>query len=151
MITGDVFLAPATAKDIDFLYACLLTLRGEAKYSLDDLSIFFERNDLYESDSPVLIASKNSVQFGVLTCNRFVIPRYLGFGIELEEVIVAPEFQGQKLAEQMLLAFLAWVQRQPEVRRVQVRTDDEVRAGRIYSRLLRQADMKTYTKSINQI
>ena len=151
MTTDQISLEPATSSDVDFLYSCLLTLRGGAKYSREDLSKFCERTGLYRSNSPVLIASKSTTKFGMLTCNRFVIPRYLGFGIELEEVVIAPKFQGQGLAEQMLLAFLAWAHRQPEIRRVQVRTDDELRAGRIYSRIFRVTESKVYSSSLNPL
>ncbi len=87
----------------------------------------------------------------MLTFNRFAMPRYLGFGVELEEVVVAPKFQGRKLAGPMLAEFLRWAESQSEIRRVQVRTDDTVRAGRVYSRLFGIAESIIYTRTINKL
>jgi GNAT superfamily N-acetyltransferase len=144
-------LTPLTGDDVDFVFDCLLTLRGQASYSADDLRGYCERWALRGPTSPILIARMEGVPVGMLTYNRFAVPRYLGFGIELEEVIIAPNFQGQGLAGQMIEHFLVWIAQFPEIRRVQVRTDDEVRAGKVYARLFTKTDSMIFTRSINSL
>jgi RimJ/RimL family protein N-acetyltransferase len=144
-------LTPLTSDDIEFAFECLLTLRGQVSYSPADLRQYCERWALLGPTSPMLIARMDGVPVGLLTCNRLAVPRYLGFGIELEEVVVAPAFQGQGVAGRMIDAFLEWAGQQPELRRVQVRTDDHERAGRVYARRFSVAQTTVYARTVHRL
>ena len=146
-----ITLRPLTVDDLEFVFSCLLMLRGQAEYSVADLQSYCERWQLMGPSSPILIALYHGEPVGMLTCNRFVIPRYLGFGIELEEVIISQEFQGQGLAGQIIDIYLGWVAQQPEIRRVQVRTDDASRAGRVYARRFSKVPTSVFTHTVHRL
>ena len=61
---------------------------------------------------------------GLLTCNKFFIPRYLGFGIELEEVVIIPELQGKGLIGQLITKYFDEIKKDDSIRKVIIKTDD---------------------------
>lgn len=60
------------------------------------------------------------------------MPRYLGYGVEIEEFVIHPSHQGQGLSAQLLDACINRYSKEPEVRRITIQTDDD-RVGRIYA------------------
>jgi RimJ/RimL family protein N-acetyltransferase len=135
-----------------FVYECLEELRGSVSYPLDMFISYLREYQLFEEGPfQILVAMKRGEKVGMLTCNRFSIPRYLGFGIEIEEIVTHPSFQGQGIGSEMLKAFLSSCAQDPNIRTVIVKTDDPKRAGLLYSKSFNISDKTVYSKVINRL
>ena len=102
-------LVKATAEDVSFIYSCLKQLRGDVEYSERDLKEFLNTQRYFGLTSTcgeILVGWEHNIPRGILTCNRFNIPRYLGQGVELEEVIVASGMHGRGFGSAMINSFL---------------------------------------------
>lgn len=145
-------LEPMRVDDIGFVYECLAELRGVAQYTEVSFRRYVEEAGLLEhADFHILIGFEDGARVGMLTCNRFAMPRYLGYGYELEEVVIHPRHQGRGLAKSLVTAFLVSVEQRPEVRKVIVKTDDEGRAARVYERLFGRVETKVYARTVNRL
>jgi GNAT superfamily N-acetyltransferase len=138
--------------DIPFVYDCLATLRGDAWYDECEFKRYIEINELFNPGPfSILVGREAGEQLGMLTCNRFSIPRYLGFGVEIEEVVVHPRYQGKGVAERMLNEVIAMLSLDNSVRKVVVKTDDVQRAGKGYEKVLSVSEQIVYARAINRL
>ena len=138
--------------DIPFVYDCLATLRGDAQYDEIEFRRYIEINDLFNPGPfSIFVGREAGEQVGMLTSNRFSIPRYLGFGVDIEEVIVHPLYQGKGLAEKMLNGLIAILSLDMSIRKVVVKTDDLQRAGKVYERCFSVSDQMVYARAINRL
>ena len=147
-------LLKAQLRDISFIYECLKLLRGDVVYSESELEEYLVSQEYFESStvgSQILVGWESNVPRGILSCNRFNIPRFLGQGIELEEVIVAKEAQGFGFGSAMIESFLQIVVRDPLIRKVIVKTDDLDVAGSLYKKYFSEIDHRTFSKRINNL
>jgi GNAT superfamily N-acetyltransferase len=151
-MTVDITLTPARPDDVPFLYECLKALRGRAQYEVKELRAYLERQQASQLSAPtMLVAHHEERPVGLLTVNRFAMPRYLGYGIELEEVIVHQDHRRMGFGGAMISAFLRSVEGDPELRTVRVRTDDHNGSGRLYARMFTTTQSRIYAKSVNQL
>jgi GNAT superfamily N-acetyltransferase len=139
-------------KDLPFAFECLAELRGIARYTGEDFADYVASHRLLDHpDFRLLIGECGGESIGMLTCNRFAMPRYLGFGYEIEEVVVHPRYQGRQLGHAIVAAFLEQVAGDPGVRKVLVKTDDMDRAGRIYSKYFGLVEAKVFGRAVNKL
>jgi ribosomal protein S18 acetylase RimI-like enzyme len=140
----------ATVSDADFLYECLGELRGGVQYPRERFTDYLRRNRLLEhADFQLLVGVDAGTAVGMLTCNRFAMPRYLGFGIEIEEVVVHPAAQRRGYGRRLLEALFERVKADPEIRKVVVKTDDQLRAGRLYEQYFGVVKTTVYGQTVN--
>lgn len=147
-------LIRAEFRDITFIYDCLKLLRGDVVFSESELKEFLVSQAYFESISSaneILVGWENGIPRGILSCSRFNIPRYLGQGVELEEVIVAKEAQGLGFGSAMIESFLQLVEHDPFIRRVIVKTDDLDGAGGLYEKYFSETGYRTFSKRINDL
>lgn len=145
-------LRPMRGEDVAFVYECLAELRGDVRCSEQAFRAYAEDAGLLgRGEFQILVGWDGEVPVGMLTCNRFAMPRYLGYGYELEEVIVHPRHQGRGFATPMVTAFLDSVSARANVRRVIVKTDDRGRAAHIYSKLFEASAMRVYIRRMNKL
>jgi len=137
-----ITLREAAPCDDQFLWECLATLRGNAQYSVAQLGQFLRVHA--GTTCKVLVAECGGTPVGMLTCNRTPMPRYVGVGVELEEVVIHPAHQGRGLALPMLKACIDMYLADPEVRRITVHSDDQGRAKKVYSQLFATSDVQRY-------
>jgi GNAT superfamily N-acetyltransferase len=142
-------LAPMTSATMRFVYECLGELRGSAVYSFENFSEYVDQQLIEHPACRILVASIDGNPVGMLTCNTFAMPRYLGFGYELEEVVVHPLHRRQGLGRKMIARFIDDVRSDPRVRKIIVKTDDRERAGRLYSGFFDTSDSTVYTLRLN--
>ncbi|MBI4375235.1 MAG: GNAT family N-acetyltransferase [Elusimicrobia bacterium] len=135
---------------LEFAFQCLKELRGRARYSLSDFERYVRANHLMDhSNFEMLVGYTGKFPIGILTCNRFAMPRYLGFGYELEEVIICPSRQGQGYGKQLVRAFLRRAKSDKSIRKVIVKTDDQVRAGKLYKKYFSVSPATVYHTTVN--
>jgi ribosomal protein S18 acetylase RimI-like enzyme len=143
-------LRPAIPADAGFLYECLGELRGGVSYPLERFEDYLRRHRLLEHPAyGVLVGADGGRAVGMLTCNRFAMPRYLGFGLEIEEVVVHPGAQRRGYGRRMLLALFERAKADPEIRKVIVKTDDELRAGGLYAQYFTVVKTTVYGRTVN--
>lgn len=147
-----VELNEMTSESVDFVYECLKELRGDLQYSAERFRAFVSQCGLLNHpDFVVYVGSSEGRPVGILTCNRFVIPRYLGYGIELEEVVVHPDCQRRGYGKALIKGFLERVREDLDVRKVIVKTDDGAKAGKLYSQFFDTMKTTVYVKPINYL
>lgn len=145
-------LRQITDGSVEFAYDCIKDLRGDAEYDLALFKEYIRSNCLSESPSVhMYIAYEELEPRGLLTVNKFAMPRYLGFGYELEEVIVSREFQGQGYGSQIIEAFLSSIVGDKNTRKVLVKTDDDALAGKFYQKYFDVVLTKVYSRFVHRI
>jgi len=141
-----------SANTVEFAYECLKELRGSLSYSMGQFQDYVLHNNLFDHPQfSILVGNDLHVPVGILTCNRFAMPRYLGFGYELEEVVVHEQFQGKGYGKLLIEAFLDKVKTEKNIRKVIVKTDDQVRAGKLYEQYFEVANTSVYSKAVNYL
>ena len=141
-----------TSESVGFVYECLKELRGELQYSAERFSAFVSEHGLLaHPDFVVYVGHSGRRPIGMLTCNRFVIPRYLGYGIELEEVVVHPKYQGKGFGKALIENFLDHAREDLGLRKVIVKTDDGDKAGELYSQFFDVMRTTVYAKPMNYL
>jgi ribosomal protein S18 acetylase RimI-like enzyme len=141
---------------ISFAFECMKILRGDANYSYELFSEYICKNFLENSEEnhSIFIAYEQGVAIGILTSNRFSMPRYLGFGYELEEVIVDINYQNRGYGIKMIESFFNHIKEQKDfnlVRKVIVKTNNKFIAPKLYKRLFLETDNMVYAKKINHL
>ncbi len=148
----DITLRPARPDDSSFVHECLKALRGRAEYGIHELREYLERLPAHQgAASAVLVAERQGTAVGILTVNRFAMPRYLGYGVELEEVVIHEVHRRAGYGGAMIAAFLRSVEGDRELRTVRVRTDDLEGSGRLYARMFSTTASRLYSKSVNPL
>ncbi len=142
----------AAIADIPFLFQCLKELRGNLNYDESSFHRYMMDQEVLSMPSTsIVIGHSGGNRIGMLTCNRFAMPRFLGFGVEIEEVVVLPEFQGKGLGRQLIKTYLEEAKKDSQLRKVIIKTDDLKIAGRLYASLFSETEMVTFSKKINLI
>ena len=136
--------------DTHFIFEMLKLLRGQAQYNEKDLSNYLGKNEFFSIKKGLMrIAHEKEELVGLLTCNKYVIPRYLGFGYDIEEVIVHPQHQRLGKGEKMIDLFIDECKIDKTIRKITVKTDDLNKAGKLYNKIFKSSDLIVYYKNIN--
>jgi ribosomal protein S18 acetylase RimI-like enzyme len=145
-------LRRANDGDLAFLHECLGELRGGVSYSLADFGAYLATHGLLaHADFQIWTGCEGEERVGMLTCNRFAMPRYLGFGLEIEELVVHPRAQRRGHAEAMLSALFLRAADDRTLRKILVKTDDQARAGRLYSRYFAVVKTTVYARTVHYL
>ena len=135
---------------VEFAFECQKELRGDVYYSLQDWSNYLVDNQLFESNEfQIFVGVVDNAPVGILTCNRYSIPRYLGFGIELEEVVIHPEYQQRGYAVSLINKFIESIVSDNDIRKLSVKTDDKIVASRLYQKIFQSIELNVFSKKIN--
>ncbi len=133
--------------DLPFVFECLIELRGSASYGLESFENYVREEGLLGAQNFQLWLAENSEgPIGALTCNRFAMPRYLGYGLEIEELVVHPKHQGRGYARQIIKCLLEELSKDCGLRKILVKTDDNVRATKVYAHFFKVTPMIVYQK-----
>lgn len=147
-------LVEATTEDVTFIYSCLQQLSGDVEFPEEDLKEFLISQRYFNStstSSEILVGWEDDIPRGILTCNRFNIPRYLGQGVELEEVIVASDAHGMGFGSAMVENFLRRARNDPLIRKIIVKTDDLKIAGAVYKKYFDTTDITVFSRRVNDL
>lgn len=140
-------LRRVTASDLPFVFECLIELRGTVSYGFERFDKYIREEGLLGAQNCQLwLAENHEGPIGFLTCNRFAMPRYLGYGLEIEELVVHPRHQRKGYAGQVLSCLLDKVSEDPGLRKILVKTDDKLRAAKVYDRLFKVTQLIVYQK-----
>ena len=142
----------ASLDDLEFIFCCLKELRGSVNYTLNDFKKYVTSNNILSSPNfEIFIFKDGKNNIAIITSNKFSIPRYLGFGIEIEEIVVAKNFRGLGYGKKVIKIFIKYFQSKKHIRKIVVRTDDFSIAGPLYENFFNKSNIKTFSSNINPI
>ena len=137
--------------DYVFIFESISLLLDKNLFSLEEFRIYFFGLIGSDTNTDIWICSEDEVDKGCIVANKFAVTRYIGYGIELEEIVILPEFQnkgiGKKFIELLIEHYMAY----PACRKIIIKTDDSLGSGKLYERTLGRTEMKTYQKFINKL
>mgnify|MGYP000722088844 CR=1 FL=1 len=140
----------AQKKDLEFVYETLKVLAGDVKYPIETFKSYY-LDYLNNDHSQIYIAEVDDEQIGLITLNRFEMPRYCGYGLEMEEVIIIESMRGKGYGREFIELLKEKVSKDPGLRKMIVKTDDIAGSGKLYARILDQKELVTYQKYINPL
>jgi ribosomal protein S18 acetylase RimI-like enzyme len=142
--------APLADADWEHVLSCLAELNERIRELEEPLRAFL-REQLGQSWPRILvIETAAGERAGLITLNRFSMPRYAGFGFEIEEIVVLAGFRGKGLGRLAMQALERELRAEPLARKVVVRTNGPD-AARLYRSLWQEAEIQTFQCFLNKI
>lgn len=144
-----MFLRKATDSDLEWVYNTLEELRGNVKYSLDSFKEYF--HGCINSDvCSIMIFGNENEKVGLVTLNKFYMPRYLGVGYEMEEFVIHKNFRGMRYSYQMIEAVKELISTDPQARKLVIRSNG-ADSKHIYAKALSQTDLTSFQIYLNKL
>jgi GNAT superfamily N-acetyltransferase len=145
---AEIRLRPASADDVPFVYESLTELRGGVDVSPDMFHAYCGR--LFEEpDARILIADAGGRRVGAIALNRFAMPRYAGYGYEIEEFVVVRACRRKGVGRRMLELVIERCGRDPLARKIVVKSN---RAGaRLYRTIMSPRRAPTFQHLLNML
>ena len=147
-----IYLRPVSIESANFAYQCLSDLRGNASYSFEEFCEYLHGDALLRTGAAeLLVAFEGERPVGIATLTRQAMPRYLGVGVEIEEIVVDQDCRGRGVGYALLSALVARVGEDCSVRRIIVKTDDAETAGKLYCKLFEETSLRVYRRVVSSI
>ncbi|PBQ31531.1 hypothetical protein CNR22_07045 [Sphingobacteriaceae bacterium] len=145
-------LRKAELNDCSWIYNALEELRHPVQYSEEQFKVYY--GESLQSDFfmfMVLCNDENEGErIGFVSLNKFYMPRYLGFGYEMEEFVIHKDFRGQGYSYQLIEAVKAALLIEPQNRKLIIKTNGQD-SMHIYAKALNETDLKTYQVYLNKL
>ena len=145
-----MIIRKAKFEDAKFVYANLAVLRGDVEYNFDQFITYY-RNYLLNDNNWIFIAKVSTEDIGFVTVNRYSSIRFIGYTLELEEVVIIKKMRGKGLGSIFLKNVIKKIQSDVLIRKIVIKTDDLKVAGKLYSKELTLTNMRTFQKYLNKI
>lgn len=142
----------ANLEDAELVYTAIQEILDKPLFSLKSFEAYWHgllSGEFGRSD--VWLASTNENLCAYILANYYPMPRYLGQGVELEEVVTLPEYQRKGIGKSFIQYLFEYYISDTSCRKVSIKTDDHAGSGKLYSSLFGQTDMKFYHKYLNKI
>jgi GNAT superfamily N-acetyltransferase len=142
----------ATLSDYDLVFIAIRELLDKPLYTLTEFKTYWEI--LFSGDygkCDVWLAIQDEKACAYILANYYPIPRYLGVGVEFEEIVTLPEFQRKGIGRTFIKYLVSHYSREIVCRKITVKTDDHVGSGRLYANLFGQTEMHFYQQFLNKI
>ena len=138
---------PVTVDDAAFLADCLADLFAPIAGRGAQLRAYLDAY-VHPPETSMLLVQVDGVRAGVVTLVRFAMPRYLGHGYEIQELVVAPSHRGKGVARQTLALVAARCRADASARKVVIRTNVDA-ARRAYASVWSATDITSYQTMLN--
>jgi len=142
-------LRKATEKDSEWVYDILEELRRPVAYSLDQFKDFY-KEILSANMSEILILSDQDQNMGMVTLNKFAMPRYLGYGYEMEEFVIHKDHRRKGLSYTLIEEVKKYITSDKSVRKLLVKSNG-VDSMPIYAKALNETDLVSYQEYLNKL
>jgi ribosomal protein S18 acetylase RimI-like enzyme len=147
----DVSLAeiatPVSVEDATFVAECLAELFAPIAGRASELRAYLD-GTLRANETTMLVIEVDGARAGLITLVRYAMPRYLGFGYEIQELVVTPAFRRRGVARRALELAASHCRRDPHARKIVIRTNvDE--AKRSYASVWPATDMTSFQTMLN--
>lgn len=136
---------------VHFVYECLQHLVDRKLYTFEQFSNYYH-SLLQLPDKPDLwIAEYNNKPVGFISAVKFYMNRYLGYGIELEEIVIHSNFQGRGLGTKFIGKLIEFYSKDEACRKVLIKSTDHTGSCRLYERILDKTDFMVFSKRLNNV
>jgi|SRR3954470_12855880 GNAT superfamily N-acetyltransferase len=134
-----------------FVYDCMQHLLSKPLYTRERFINYYERL-LGETAKPDLwIAHVDGRPVGFISVVRFHMNRYLGYGVEFEEIVVHQDFQGQGFGARFIAELIDIYKQDADCRKVIIKSNDIDGSCRLYERLLDKTNFVVFSKRLNDL
>lgn len=142
----------ATIGDCNFVYSAIQELLDRPLFSFNEFEFYWSSllKGEYGKCEPWL-AIKEGFFCAYILANFYPIPRYLGLGVELEEVVTLPNFQRKGIGRLFIRFLILHYTSEKNIRKISVKTNDHKGSGRLYTELFDVTDMHFYQNYLNKI
>jgi len=149
-VTLRTLLAPVSGADRDHVIECLRALNGDVDRIRGDIEAMLPVYLADPSVELVIVGTSEGEAAGLVTLTRFAMPRYAGYGYEIEEIAMLPAFRGRGLGRNALVALAERLGADKRARKIVVRTNG-ADAARLYAAVYSETDMRSFQMFVNKI
>jgi ribosomal protein S18 acetylase RimI-like enzyme len=133
---------PVSAEDAAFVAESLADLFAPIAGRADELRAFLDAH-VNPPQLSLLIIEAEGARAGIVTLERFAMPRYLGHGYEIQELVIAVPFRRRGIARRALELVEERCRADKTARKVVIRTNVE-HAQRAYAKVWEANDLTSY-------
>jgi GNAT superfamily N-acetyltransferase len=143
----------ANQEDVKTVFECIIQLQDKKyfdyaefkEYWLELLNNRFAKNDIW-------VGKLESTEIcAYIAVNYFSLPTYLGFGVELQEVVTLPKYQQKGIGRKFLQFLKHHYSQISKCRKIIIKTNDIEGAGRLYNKEFNVTNMITYQAYLNKL
>ncbi len=144
-----MLLRKATINDCLWIYEILEELRNPVEYSFDSFKAFFHQM-ITNDNVQLLILTDNEENIGYVTLNKFSMPRYIGYGVEMEEFIIHKKHRGKGYSYKLIEEVKKYIQADKTIRKLIIKSNGND-SKPIYAKVLNETDLVTFQTYLNKI
>lgn len=142
----------ATLSDWEVVFTAIQELLDKPLFTLKSFESYWGQLISGEfGKCDVWLAFSDGMACAYILANYYPIPRYLGVGVELEEVVTLPEFQRKGIGRVFINYLVTHYSSEKVCRKITIKTDDHTGSGRLYADLFGQTEMRFYQQFLNKI
>ena len=138
---------PVSADDATFIADCLTDLFAPLAGRVAELRAYLDAN-IAPPHTSMLLIDVDGVHAGLATVVRFAMPRHLGHGYEVQELVVVPAFRNKGVARRALELVAERLRADTSARKVVIRTNVDA-AKRAYGSVWKPIDLTSYQTMLN--
>jgi GNAT superfamily N-acetyltransferase len=142
----------ATLDDAEIVYTAIQELLDKPLFTLASFEAYWiglRSGEFGRSD--VWLAMADGKVCAYILANHYPMPRYLGLGVELEEVVTLPAYQRKGIGKSFIQFLFEHYSSNSRIRKISIKTDDHAGSGKLYSTLFGRTDMEFYHKYLNKV
>jgi GNAT superfamily N-acetyltransferase len=144
-------ITSADRKDAGFVYDCLQHLLDRKYYGLQEFNGYYERLLDDPARPDLWIARSDARPVGFISASKFHMNRYLGYGVEFEEIVIHQDFQGRGLGGRFIQELIEIYKKDTDCRKVIIKSNDVEGSCRLYERLLDKTSFIVFSKRLNDL
>lgn len=99
----------------------------------------------------VWIALMDGIRVSYIIANFNALPRYIGYSVELEEIVTLPEYQRKGIGGRFIDYLILNYKKDPSCRKIIVKTNDFSGAGKLYGKYFTLTNVYFYQRFLNKI
>ena len=142
----------ATSSDWEVVFTAIQELQDKPLFTLKTFESYWGQLISGEfGKCDVWLAFNDGIASAYILANYYPIPRYLGVGVELEEIVTLPEHQRKGIGRKFIQFLIAHYRNNNTCRKITVKTDDHSGSGKLYAELFGLTEMRFYQKFLNKI
>jgi GNAT superfamily N-acetyltransferase len=139
--------SPVSDGDLTFIVSCLNELFDRIDDHKTDLRPYLDAT-LADGHTEMLAIVADAEKVGLITLVRFAMPRYLGFGYEIQELVILQPHRGKGVARRALELVAEHCRKNPRARKVLIRTNVPA-AKRAYASVWQESDLSAFQTLLN--
>ncbi len=142
----------ATSSDWEVVFTAIQELQDKPLFTLKTFESYWGQLISGEfGKCDVWLAFSDGLACAYILANYYPIPRYLGVGVELEEIVTLPVYQRKGIGKTFIQFLITQYSRENTCRKITVKTDDHAGSGKLYAELFGLTEMRFYHQFLNKI